>query len=143
MDSVDLPGELRSSFDELRLLAQHARFLADLPLVQVTSVAWDTYNREAQLSVRRLMGDHPVVPTSTLVHTSSEVEKDSLYLVGRDHQLYLLRPFLTGQVCPMCRTWSTFHVDKIATDLVLKSLEHGHCLGGGADTNALRLVGLL
>ncbi|WP_339156058.1 hypothetical protein [Actinomadura luteofluorescens] len=143
VDPVDLPAALMETSDDLRLLANRARFLADWPLVQVTSVAWDTYRRQATLSFRRLMGDHPVVPTSTMTYSSSEVEVGSLYLVDRDHRLYLLRPFLTGQICPICRSWSTFHVDKVDGELVLKSLEHGHHFTHSPDTTALQHAGLL
>ncbi|MBU8558711.1 restriction endonuclease [Streptomyces rochei] len=143
VDPVDLPVALRETFDDLRILADRARFLADWSLIQVTSVDWDAFQGRATLSFRRLAGDHPVVPTSTMSYSSSEVEKGSLYLVDRDHRLYLLRPFLTGQVCPVCRTWSTFHVDLVDGELVLKSLEHGHCLPHSADVGALQQAGLL
>ncbi|MEU6364247.1 restriction endonuclease [Streptomyces sp. NPDC046931] len=143
VDPVDLPVALQETFDDLRLLANRARFLADWSLMQVTSVAWDSFRGKASLSVRRLMGDHPVVPTSTMTYLSSAVEKGSLYLADRDHRLYLLRPFLTGQVCPTCRTWSTFHVDKVEGELVLKSLEHGHCFPCSTGTEILQQAGLL
>ncbi|MFD7757500.1 restriction endonuclease [Streptomyces sp. NPDC059757] len=143
VDPVDLPGALQESFDDLRLLATRSRFLADWPLMQVTSVAWDAFSNRASLSFRRLMGDHPVVPTSTMSYPSSAVETGSLYLADRDHRLYLLRPFLTTQVCPTCRTWSTFHADKVDGELVRKSLEHGHWFPFGADTEALQQAALL
>ncbi|MET8629611.1 restriction endonuclease [Kitasatospora sp. NPDC004669] len=143
VDPVDLPNALRESFDDLSLLAGHARFLADWGLIEITSVVWDSFRRAATLSCRRLSGDHPVVRTSTMVYPSSAVETGSLYLADRDHRLYLLRPFLTGQTCPRCRTWSTFHVDKANRELVLKSLEHGHVFPFGTDTSALQQAALL
>ncbi|MFJ2161389.1 restriction endonuclease [Streptomyces sp. NPDC087856] len=142
VDPVDLPSALQESFNDLSLLATRARFLADWPLIQVTSVVWDAFRGKASLSIRRLMGDHPVVPTSTMLHPSSAVETGSLYLADRDHRLYLLRPFLTGQICPTCRTWSTFHADKVGGELVLKSLEHGHYFPCSEETDAFRQVGL-
>ncbi|WP_460309014.1 hypothetical protein [Actinocorallia aurea] len=142
VDPLDLPAALQETLDDLRLLVARARFLADWPLVQVTSVAWDSFRNESTLSVRQLMGDHPVVPTSTMKYRSSAVEQGSLYLVDRDHRLYLLRPFLVGQLCPLCRNWSTFHVDKVDGELVLKSLEHGHWFVYQGDLDSLKQVGL-
>lgn len=121
VDRVDLPTALRETFADLELLAKHPLFLADWPLVHVTSVEWDAYRRKATLNIRRLMGDHPVVPTTTMTYGSSEVENRSLYVADRDHRLYLLRPFLIGQICPMCRTRSTFHIDKVHGKFVHKS----------------------
>ncbi|WP_051812672.1 hypothetical protein [Kitasatospora sp. MBT63] len=143
VDPVDLPNALRESFDDLSLLAGRARFLADWGLIEITSVLWDSFCGTASLSYRRLSGDHPVVPTSTMMHPSSAVETGSLYLADRDHRLYLLRPFLIGQICPKCRSWSTFHMDKVNRQLVLKSLEHGHCFPFGTDTSTLQQAALL
>ncbi|MFF3996693.1 restriction endonuclease [Streptomyces cyaneofuscatus] len=142
-DAVDLPQALEEASHDLSLLVSRARFLADLPLIHVTSVAWDVFRRDASISYRRLMGDHPVVPTSFMNYPSSAVEPGSLYLVGRDHHLYLLRPFLTCEVCETCRAWSTFHGDKVKGQLVQKSLEHGHNYSYKADVEVLRQTGLM
>lgn len=143
LDAVDLPEALENASRDLSLLVTRARFLADLPLIHVTSVTWDAFRREASISYRRLMGDHPVVPTSTMRYPSNTVETGSLYLVGRDHRLHLLRPFLTCEVCETCRTWSTFHADKVKGDLVQKSLEHGHHYPYRADIEVLRQADLM
>ncbi|TJZ94716.1 restriction endonuclease [Actinacidiphila oryziradicis] len=143
VDPIDLPGALRESYDDLRLLLTRARFLADWPLNQITSVTWNAFRDQATVGYRRLMGDHAVVPTETMQYPSSALETGSLYLADRDHRPHLLRPFLTGQICPICRTWSTFHADKGDHKLVLKSLEHGHCLPDPPDTEPLRQAGLL
>ncbi|MFC8956746.1 hypothetical protein ACFT8P_29590 [Streptomyces sp. NPDC057101] len=142
-DAVDLPQALEEVSEDLSVLVSRARFFADLPLIHVTSVAWDAFRREALISYRRLMGDHPVVPTLTMEYPSNAVETGSLYLVGRDHRLYLLRPFLTCEVCEKCRTWSTFHGDKVKGQLVQKSLEHGHHYAYRADVEVLRQTGLM
>ncbi|MDB4894660.1 MAG: hypothetical protein JWN15_922 [Firmicutes bacterium] len=142
-DAVTLPAALEEAFRDLSLLVSRARFLADLPLIHVTSVTWDAFQGEATIMLRRLMGDHPVVPTSTMQYPSSTVETGSLYLADRDHRLYLLRPFLTCEVCETCHTWSTFHADKEKGNLVQKSLEHGHHYPYRADTRALQQAGLL
>ncbi|MGV9303846.1 hypothetical protein ACWDLG_10785 [Nonomuraea sp. NPDC003727] len=142
-DSVELPQALEESFVDLSLLLSRTRFLADWPLIEITAVTWDAFRSQATVGFRRLMGDHPVVPTETMKHPSSALETGSLYVIDRSHQLHLLRPFLTGRICPTCRNWSTFHVDKVNNELVLKSLEHGHCFADPTTTEPLRHVGLL
>ncbi|MFB7614752.1 restriction endonuclease [Kitasatospora sp. NPDC056181] len=143
LDAVDLPDALEEASRDLSLLVTRARFLADLSLIHVTSVTWDAFRCEASISYRRLMGDHPVVPTLTMQYPSNTVETGSLYLVGRDHRLYLLRPFLTCEVCETCRTWSTFHADNVKGSLVQKTLEHGHHYPYRADVEVLRQAGLM
>ncbi|MER6000866.1 hypothetical protein ABT120_20020 [Nonomuraea angiospora] len=142
-DSVELPQALKESFGDLTLLLNHTRFLADWPLIQITGVTWDAFRGQATVGFRRLMGDHPVVPTETMMQPSSALETDSLYVIDRSHQLHLLRPFLTCRICPTCRSWSTFHVDKVNHELVLKSLEHGHYFTDPTTTEPLHHVGLL
>lgn len=112
LDAVTLPAALEEAHGDLQLLLEHGRFLADLPLIHVRSVSWDAYEAEASIMFRRLMGDHPVVPTSTMKSPSNTIESDSLYLVDRDRGLHLLRPFLTTEVCQTCHNWSIFHADK-------------------------------
>lgn len=143
LDAVTLPAALQEARGDLELVLGHARFLADLPLVHVTSVSWDAYQAEASIMFRRLMGDHPVVPTSTMKHPSNTIESGSLYLVDRDRGLHLLRPFLTIEVCETCHNWSTFHADKERGQLVQKSLEHGHHYPYNTDARVLQQVGLL
>ncbi|WP_284747722.1 hypothetical protein [Amycolatopsis sp. RTGN1] len=142
VDPVDLPRAVSEALRELTVLLERARFLADWSLVDITSVVWDSLQGEATLTMRRLVGDHPVVPTSTMSYANSAVDTGSLYLIDRDHRLYLLRPFLVGAVCAKCRTWSTFHVDKVEGQLARKSLEHGHT-APDEETDALRQVGLV
>ncbi|WP_333749158.1 restriction endonuclease [Streptomyces sp. IBSBF 2394] len=142
-DAVTLPAAVEEAFRDLSLLVFRARFLADLPLIHVTSASWDAFQGEATIMLRRLMGDHPVVPTSTMQYASNEIERGSLYLADRDHRLYLLRPFLTCEVCETCHTWSTFHADKEKGSLVQKSLEHGHHYPYRGNTQVLQQAGLL
>ncbi|MEU7005663.1 restriction endonuclease [Streptomyces sp. NPDC046332] len=145
LDPIDLPPAITEAFADLTLLVDRARFLADLPLWHVTETRWDNLTQSAQVRYRELTGDHPVVPTKTAVLTRNDLEPGSLYLRDSMHELYLLRPFLTGQVCRVCRAWSTFHADIVPGDVVqLKSLEHGHVLHQPAAAgHALSIVGLL
>ncbi|MDF6045539.1 hypothetical protein LRD69_26030 [Streptomyces sp. JH14] len=84
-----------------------------------------------------------LVPTSTMNYPSVAVETGSLYLVGRDHRLYLLRLFMPCEVCEKCRRWSTFHGDKVKGQLVQKSLEHGHHYTYRSDVAVLQQAGLM
>ncbi|MFJ2568466.1 hypothetical protein ACIO02_37075 [Streptomyces sp. NPDC087568] len=145
LDPIDLPPAVTEAFADLTLLIERSRFLADLPLVHVTAIQWDSLAQTAQVHYRELMGDHPVVPTKTATLPRNDLEIGSLYLWDSMHDLHLLRPFLTGLVCRVCRTWSTFHADLVPKDRVLlKSLEHGHVHPQPADTaSALATVGLL
>ncbi|MFF5483457.1 restriction endonuclease [Streptomyces sp. NPDC012935] len=129
VDPIDLPHAIDVAFADLTRLVERARFLADLQLIEVTDIRWDTFARSAQVEYRELAGDHPVVPTRTMTSSSNDLEKGSLYLRDTDGTLHLLRPFLIGRDCPACRTWSTFHADWAPKSaVVFKSLEHGHTL---------------
>lgn len=144
VDLVDLPAAINESLRDLKTLLNAARFLTDWPLIQVTGVRWDSLARTSQISFLELMGDHPVVPTRSESHSENSLETDSLYLRGRDRKFYLLRPFLIGRQCPVCRTWSTFHIDRaLDSSIVLKSLEHGHTVEDPALARAVSIVGLL
>lgn len=145
LDPIDLPPAVAEAFADLTLLIERSRFLADFPLWHVAEVRWDNLAKKAQVHYRELTGGHPVVPTKTAVSSRNDLEPGSLYLRSATHELHLLRPFLTGQVCRVCRVWSTFHADLVPKGSVqLKSLEHGHVLAQPADTaSALAIVGLL
>lgn len=144
VDSIDLPQALDAAQADLTMLVKSASVLSDLPLVHITAVRWDSLRRRATIDYRELMGDHPMVPTRTMEHTTNDLEVGSLYVMDNQRQLHLLRPFLTGRDCPTCRNWSTFHVDKPDNGTVtLKSLEHGHTLKDPSLAQPLRHVGLL
>lgn len=145
LDPIDLPPAVTEAFADLNLLVERSRFLADFPLWHVTETRWDSLAKTADIRYRELTGDHPVVPTKTATSLRHDLEPGSLYLRDSAHELHLLRPFLTGEVCPVCRAWSTFHADLVPKGGVqLKSLEHGHALRQSADkANPLAVVGLL
>ncbi|MDX3370464.1 restriction endonuclease [Streptomyces sp. ME02-6987-2C] len=134
---------LAEAFADLALLFERARFLADWSLLHVTSVNWDRLSANETVSYRRLTGDHPVVPTATMVVTSADrTEAGSLYLADRDQNLHPLRPFLTCEICEACSSWSIFHADKENGQLIQRSLEHGHNYPYRGNEAALRAVGL-
>ncbi|MFJ5174928.1 restriction endonuclease [Streptomyces griseoviridis] len=136
-------GALAEAFADLALLFERARFLADWSLLHVTSVNWDRLSASETVGYRRLTGDHPVVPTATVVVTSADrIEAGSLYLADRDQKLHPLRPFLTCEICEACSSWSIFHADKENGRLIQRSLEHGHNYPYRGNEEALRVVGL-
>ncbi|GAA1045173.1 hypothetical protein [Streptomyces murinus] len=144
VDRVDLPQARDAAFDELSRLIEGARFLADWSLIQITDLHWDALLGCSVIDYRNLMGDHPVVPTSTMTWDRSDIEKGSLYLKDQENRLHLLRPFLVGCLCRRCRSWSTFHIDKASQGTVtLKCLEYGHTFDDPALVEPLRHVGLL
>ncbi|WP_218027063.1 hypothetical protein, partial [Nocardia vaccinii] len=143
VDILDLPGAVEQAFKDLTTLVKNSHFLADWSLVETMGVEWDHFRSCATLRVRHYRGDHVVVPTTTMTYHTSEIETGSLYLADRDHRLYLLRPFLIGQVCERCRTRSTFHIDVVKGRRVLKSLEHGHCVDCDITAPILTHAGLL
>lgn len=143
LDAVTLPSALEEAHQDLSILMAGSLFLADLHLIHVSSVTWDAFRENAAVTFRRLVGDHPVVPTTTMEYPSNKIETGSLYLADRDRRLHLLRPFLTCEICETCRAWSTFHVDKVGGELTQKSLEHGHSYPYKADATILQAAGLL
>lgn len=142
----DLPAvsasKLNEAHDGLRFLLDRARFLADLQLLDVTNVVWDRHEQSDTVTFRRLMGDHPVVPTENLCHAGPGRIATSLYLADRDQGLHPLSPFLTCEKCEGCATLSLFHADKEERVLLQTSLDHGHFYPYQADERALRAVGL-
>ncbi|MBP5935392.1 hypothetical protein [Streptomyces acidiscabies] len=142
----DLPAvsaaRLNDAHDALRFLLDRTRFLADLQLLDVTNVAWDRHEHSDTITFRRLMGDHPVVPTETLSHAGPGRIATNLYLADRDQRLHPLSPFLTCEKCEGCATLSLFHADKEQGELLQTSLDHGHFYPYEADERALRAVGL-
>jgi hypothetical protein len=145
-DELDLPGALQTALADLRLLLKRALFLADLPLSHITSVRWDALREKASVDHHRLMGDHPIVPISTLEQDHPGLEVGSLYVIDSERRFHLLRPFLTRQLCKRCRAWSTFHLDRTRNqDVLFKSLEHGHPMPVKEPSMraALQQVGLL
>jgi hypothetical protein len=143
VDPVDLPRAVTDSVTELTALLEEARFLADWPLIHVYSARWDTFRAAAAISYRQLMGDHAIVPIQARERQDNDLEQGSLYIIDSDSHWYLLRPFLVGQDCPVCKNWSTFHADREKSVLIIKSLEHGHIGDGSLLAEPLRHVGLL
>ena len=96
------------------------------------------------MSYRELIGDHPVVPTRTIIYDQPDIEVGSTYILDGQRRLWLLRPFLAGLMCPKCRTWSTFHIDKMDDGkVVYKSIENGHTIEDVTLEEALVQVGLI
>ena len=87
--SLELPGAAESALMDLTTLYHAASFLADLPLIHVTAFHWDTFQRLGTVSYRELTGDHPVVPTRTIIHGDPEIEVGSLYVIDGQNRMHL------------------------------------------------------
>jgi hypothetical protein len=99
-----------------------------------------------QYDYRDLQGDHPLVPIQMGITNQSNIEAGSLYLLDRQGNLHLLRPYLTRQECPECGNWSIFcldRYDKKANAVNLYSMEHGHVVVDKDLVEAFRFVGLI
>jgi hypothetical protein len=147
VDDGDLPPEVAEAFADLTALAGRASFLTDWTLADVVSCRWDSFRRMATVTYRPMMGDHPIVSTRSGQYSRSDLEQGSLYVIDDDERWHLLRPFLVGKRCTVCKTWSTFHAD-MASDskgrkLYIKSLEHGHVEPGEWIAELLEHVELL
>ena len=142
---TEIQQAIESASRDLELLLDRAAFLVDLQLVHVAGSTWNSLTAQATISLRYLVGDHPVVPFRYETTPRNDLEVGSLYVMDSNHDLHLLRPFLLGSECPTCHTWSTFHVDGCPDSAVtLKSLEHGHTTTEGEELRAaLATVGLL
>lgn len=147
VDYDDLPPQVTQAFADLATLARSAEFLAEWTLADVVGTSWDSFKKTATVTYRPMMGDHPIVSTRTDSYPTHDIEQGSLYIIDDDDQWHLLRPFLVGKRCTVCKTWSTFHADMASdsgeTRLLLKSLEDGHVQSGQSLSQPLEQVGLL
>lgn len=126
VDPIDLPTAVPVATRALIKLLAVAEFLVDTPLIVAENDDWDELSQRGRVFYRQLSGDHPIVPLQS-IQSDRRVEKNSLYLLDTERRLHLLRPFLTAMHCPVCRSLSTFHVDRVSSEgPILKSLEHGH-----------------
>lgn len=144
VDESGIPAALEEVRSDLETLLEAFEFLADLPLVHITAAQWDSLRGDGVVQLRELMGDHAVVPSKTIRSDDPDLEIGSLYLLGAEGHLHLIRPHLIGRLCPECRNWSTFHVDQVRGGVAtLKSLEHGHTMVDEDCVEALYAVDLL
>ncbi len=106
------PHALAEAAADLATLVEQAQFLADWPLTYVDSTRWDTFRGVAAISYRELMGDHAIVSIQITERQNNDLERGSLYVIDSEDRWHLLRPFLVGRDCPVCKSWSTFHADR-------------------------------
>lgn len=136
----------RDSWRDLEMLLTAAEFVTDYPLVRITETLWNEFSGSHVIRFRRLVGDSPVVPISSM-SVIPRIETNSLYLLDANEGLHLLRPLMIGTDCKECGHWSTFLVNRyrrIDGVVEYKSLEHGHTLdGAGSSSDDLIRVGLL
>jgi hypothetical protein len=141
-----LADAAREAEADLVQILSAVEFLADYPLRYVELTQRDSLRRRMSYTYRELVGDHPLVGMLRAETDSSEVEAGSLYFVGRDGALHLLRPLLLRLQCPQCGSWATFHVDRFDSRqkrVLMKALEHGHTVERPDLVEPLRLMGIL
>ncbi|WP_197058505.1 restriction endonuclease subunit S domain-containing protein [Modestobacter caceresii] len=144
VDRHDMADACASALADVELLLARSQFLADMPLILAGSTTWDALAQSGSCEIRRLAGDHPVVPRERLAVSRSDIENGSLYVQDSGGELHLLRPFVIAGDCPRCRALSTFHVDRVSNGVAtLKSFEHGHLDEVPHFLPALSAVGLL
>jgi hypothetical protein len=147
VDDDDLPPEVAEAGADLAMLARRAAFVADWTIADVVSCHWDSFRKTATVTYRPMMGDHPIVSARSGQYPTSDLEQGSLYIIDDDERWHLLRPYLVGKRCTICKTWSTFHADMISDGkdgkLYIKSLEHGHIEPAEWIAESLNYVGLL
>ena len=143
VDPVDLPAAVSDATRALAELLAAAEFLVDTPLIITENDEWDELSQRGTFHYRQMSGDHHIVPFQSM-QSDRRVEKGSLYVLDIERRLHLLRPFLTAMHCPVCRSPSTFHIDRVAPDgPILKSLEHGHTTTQVQMRDSLIAVGVL
>jgi hypothetical protein len=147
VDDDDLPPQVAEAWADLKTLTGRSTFLTDWTLADVVTNSWDSLRNTATVTYRPMMGDHPIVSTRLGHYPGSDLEQGSLYIIDEDERWHLLRPFLIGKRCAVCKTWSTFHADMtfdgMKRKLIIKSLEHGHTEPGEWISTSLEHVGLL
>lgn len=147
----EIPAAFEEAINELEALLRTVEFLAEYPLRYIESTRRDSLAGRTYYEYRELMGDHPLVPQKRGIAGSSELEAQSLYIVGRDGTPHLLRPLLTRRTCPGCGQEATFYLDSYdpkTSQCSLKALEHSHPRHKGivADaeiTDAFQHIGLV
>lgn len=131
---------------ELLVFLTGLEFLADYPLWHVENTRRDSRRRATLITYRQLMGDHALMPLSLAESDDPEIEAGSLYVVGRDQALCLLRPLMVRRECPTCHQEATFYLDKYVPkedSCTLTSMEHGHSITDPQIAALFRQVGLL
>lgn len=135
----------REAMDDLIALASAFEAITDYQLRLVERVQWDSILRTGVVTYRTLRGDSHVVPMSSET-TTDVLDTGALYVRQGRKDWLLLKPFLLGQECPTCGTWSTFHLDNFDTksqNVRLKSLEHGHSVDRPETAPWFRSAGML
>lgn len=141
---------IRSAFYEskadLEKFLKAIDFLSEYRLRYIEVTKIDSIKKVTEYTYRDLQGDHPLAPIQSGLVGQIDIEAGSLYLVDRQENLHLLRPYLTRQECPECGSWSVFCLDtydRRTHSVNLYSMEHGHIVVNTDLVDALKSVGLL
>ena len=127
-------------------LLEAVEFLTEYPLRYIEDTSVDSITEITTYRYRTLMGDHPVVGLAEGQTDIANLESGSLYLVDRNGELHLFRPYLVRQECPKCKNPEIFFLDTFRAKegvCVLKSMTTNHTVEDKAITAAFRHVGLV
>ncbi|CAN5620251.1 hypothetical protein BH24ACT26_BH24ACT26_15810 [soil metagenome] len=143
-------GDLRPAFEDakgyLQLLLQEASFLAEYPPRFIEGSRWRESTQSIHYDFRDLRGDHPLVPVESAISTTHRIEEGTLYLVGKDSNLYRITPLAMREFCPLCGRASTFVLDSYKSSngvSVFRALEHPHTREFPGLADELRHVGVV
>ena len=143
---AEIPTRVKESLADLRTVLEAVEFLSEYPLRYVEETHRDSITGITHYRHREIMGDHVLVPVLETETTAAEVEAHSLYLVDRQGELHLIRPFLTRRECPVCGRWEIYFLDRYngkEGTCTLKSMEKGHTIDDNLIADVFRLVSLL
>ena len=143
---TELEAKFTESQQALSTLFEALEFLSEYSLRYVETTNRDTLSGVTHYRFRELMGDHPLVATLEAETSTAELEAESLYLMDRTGELYLLRPYLVRAQCPQCGGWESYYLDRYDARsgcCTLKSLEKGHTVEHERIAAAFRQVFLL
>lgn len=142
----EIPEKIDESQLALQTLLEATEFLAEFPLRYIEDVQRDSIAGVTTYHYRNLMGDHSIIGVEEAQTDMVELEAHSLYLMNRSGELHLMRPFLTRQECPDCKTWELFYLDTYSAregTCTLKSMTTNHTLIDSQFPDVFRHVGML
>lgn len=127
LDPARVQAVAKAGVEDLATMLASCGVLAELRLVFVNQVRWDSREKSGVADVHLLRGDHPIYSTETIEHRESDLETGSLYVIDPLGNWVLLRPWLVHRQCEECGKRSIYRPDHQGKDgLHIKALDHTH-----------------
>ncbi len=143
---AEIAPKIEESRAALQTLLKATEFLTEYSLRYIEETRRDSIAGITTYRYRNIMGDHAIVGIEDGRTDMAELEAHSLYLMDRNGNLYLIRPYLIRRECPQCKNWELFYLDTYrAGDKTcqLKSMTTGHMLIDNQVPDVFRHVGML